>query len=181
MGQPLVPCYLIDMPDVRPTPADDGPWDAPATTSHGIAPEPTAPHRDELGRGGGGIVHRGPDRHLPRDVAWKTAPRAQPVLHRRLLSEARALAALDHPGIVAIYDQHEEDGELKLALRMVRGETLASAISSRPRLSQRLPLLRELLKAIEAIAWAHHSGWLHRDLKPDNIMLGSFGEVQVID
>lgn len=127
------------------------------------------------------MVHRGRDRHLPRDVAWKSAPRGNPLLERRLLSEASALAALEHPGIVAIYDQCADDGELKLALRIVRGDTLARAIAARPTLAERLPLVRELLKAVEAVAWAHHEGWLHRDLKPDNIMLGSFGEVQVID
>lgn len=132
-----------------------------------------------LGHGAGGVVVRGDDRHLPREVAWKIARGAQ--AKARLAHEAHVLAALDHPAIVAIHDLVEEDDALKIALRLVRGETLHDAIHRAADLEARLRLVRPFLQAVEAVAWAHRTGWVHRDLKPSNIMVGEFGETQVID
>ncbi|MBL8783647.1 MAG: serine/threonine protein kinase, partial [Deltaproteobacteria bacterium] len=134
----------------------------------------------ELGRGAGGRVLRGPDRHLPRLVAWKIARGAH--ARARLQHEARALAALEHPAIVPIHDLVDgADGSLRIALRMVRGETLHVVARQATTREARLSLLRSFLQAVEAVAWAHRLGWIHRDLKPANIMVGELGETQVID
>lgn len=184
------------------SPGASEPWETPSYSLHGgddrgLAGSPSSAGDSplSLGRGGGGVVTRGRDRHLPRDVAWKTSPPGSPELRARLATEARALASLEHPGIVPIYDQSiGPDGQLSVALRIIRGETLEAllrssraaeamgpSMSARSRIESRLGLLRDLLKAVEAVAWAHHEGWVHRDLKPANLMIGAFGEVQVID
>ncbi len=133
-----------------------------------------------LGRGAGGTVVRGHDRHLPRMVAWKVARGEH--ARARLQHEARVLAALEHPSIVAIHDLVDDpDGSLRIALRLVRGETLHTRIRQAADLHARLRLVRPFMQMVEAVAWAHRLGWLHRDLKPANLMIGEFGETQVID
>ena len=134
---------------------------------------------DQLGRGAGGVVWAGPDRHLARTVAWKVARGAR--AKARLAHEARVLAAIEHPAIVPIHDLVETDDDaLRIALRIVRGETLHT-LSRTGDLNARMRLVRPFLQAVEAVAWAHRLGWVHRDLKPANIMIGEFGETQVID
>jgi len=133
-----------------------------------------------LGRGAGGTVLAGPDRHLPRTVAWKVAHGAR--AKARLAHEARVLAALEHPAIVPIHDLVEtDDGGLRIALRIVRGRTLHALVRAAPDLAARLRLVRPFLQAVEAVAWAHRLGYVHRDLKPANLMNGDLGETQVID
>lgn len=133
-----------------------------------------------LGRGAGGTVVQGRDRHLPRMVAWKVARGEH--ARARLQHEARVLAALEHPSIVAIHDLVDDpDGSLRIALRLVRGETLHTRIRQAADLPARLRLVRPFMQMVEAVAWAHRLGWLHRDLKPANLMIGEFGETQVID
>ena len=129
----------------------------------------------ELGTGGMGQVSLVEDRRLLRDVAWKTGD-------ARLLREARILAQLEHPGIVPIHDMGlAPDGRLFLAMRVVRGRSLAQILHQRPTEEARRELLRPLLQVAQAVAYAHHRGVVHRDLKPANIMIGPFGESQVVD
>ncbi len=150
----------------------------PMSTLGGEGTAPTDEAR--LGYGAGGVVLRGEDRHLPREVAWKVARGAH--AKALLAHEAHVLAALDHPAIVPIHDLVEgEDDSLRIALRLVRGETLYEVIRRAPDVHSRLRLVRPFLQAVEAVAWAHRVGWVHRDLKPSNIMVGEFGETQVID
>jgi serine/threonine protein kinase len=74
-----------------------------------------------------------------------------------------------------------EDGQLFYTMRLVRGETLAEALSSRQGLRVRLGLLRHFQDVCQALAYAHAQGIVHRDLKPANVMVGAFGETQVVD
>lgn len=160
-------------------------WDDPAMTG-GVAPvrraasTPARPEGDELGRGGQGTVLLGRDRHLPRDVAWKVASAEHPEAEAMLAHEASVLAALEHPGIVPVYDLVKDLDGLRMAIRVVRGRTLEARIAAAPP-AERLRLVRHVLHAAEAVAWAHQQGYVHRDLKPSNIMIGELGETQVID
>ncbi len=174
---------------------DSNDWDDPAGSSEwprgatvpgepkAIVGEPRFEERDALGVGGGGRVVRGVDRYLERDVALKIVAADNPQALARLRREAAILVTLEHPGIVPLYDMVERpDGGLQLALRIVRGRSLdrllVGAPGERRFIAERV---RYLARAAEAVAWAHHKGFVHRDLKPSNIMVGEFGEVQVID
>ena len=130
----------------------------------------------DLGVGGVGRVVLVHDRTLGRDVARK-----QGVTHgvaHLLRREALITARLEHPGIVPIYDLGwSPERGTTFTMRVVRGRSLAEVLRGAPDPS----LLRKLLAAIEAVAYAHERGVVHRDLKPHNIMLGDHGEVQVID
>ncbi len=138
-----------------------------------------------LGQGGMGVVTATLDRRLGRVVARKQvahAARVDPTARARLAREAAITARLDHPGIVPVYDAGVgPDGEPYYTMRLVMGRTLADAIAAQVDDAGRIRLLRRALAAIEAIAYAHDKGVIHRDLKPANILLGSFGEAQVVD
>jgi serine/threonine protein kinase len=124
---------------------------------------------EEIGRGGMGVVYRAEDRELGRQVALK-------VLNRLDLAEARTLAALEHPGIVPVYDSGTmPDGRIFYAMRLVDGKRLDQYRDSQA------GLLRVFQRICETVAFAHARGVAHRDLKPQNIMVGKFGEVLVLD
>jgi serine/threonine protein kinase len=148
----------------------------------GAAPLPDRYQLIEIiGEGGMGVVWRAHDAVLDRDVAIKIlAPHLDgDELELRLAREARILAALEHPGIVPVYDVGSNaDGSTWYAMRLVRGTPLdVAARDGRDR--------RELLRIVEhlcdTVAYAHAHGVVHRDLKPRNVMLGPFGEVLVLD
>ena len=133
-----------------------------------------------LGRGGMGAVYRATAQLLRRDVALKvlTTELDQDDIARRLEREARVLAALDHPGIVAIHDAGVlADGSPFYVMRLVRGRRLDEQARDES-LGQRL---RRFLSVCDAVSFAHSRGVIHRDLKPANVMVGEFGEVLVLD
>lgn len=136
-----------------------------------------------LGEGGMGIVYLAEDPRLRRQVALKEArghPEGPAAI--RLRREARITAALDHPSIVPVYDTGiDDEGHPWYTMRVVRGRSLAVVLKGVSDLPERLRLLRAFLSACEAVAYAHHRGIVHRDIKPDNILLGPFGETQVMD
>jgi serine/threonine protein kinase len=133
---------------------------------------------DTIGRGGMGIVFRGRDRELDREVAikvttWSTAADAE-----RLRAEARVLARLEHPGIVPVHDVGQlPDGRVFTVMMLVRGERLDRRAADLP-LPDRLRLFD---RVCDTVAFAHARGLVHRDLKPANIMVGQHGEVLVLD
>jgi eukaryotic-like serine/threonine-protein kinase len=135
---------------------------------------------EEIGRGGMGTVYRATDALLGRDVAVKV-PNAfgDSVIARRLKVEAGVLAHLEHPGIVPIHDAGRlADGRLFYVMKLVRGRTLRAHLQDPIDLSERLGIFERIC---DPVAFAHARGFVHRDLKPDNIMLGTFGEVLVMD
>lgn len=137
--------------------------------------------REELGRGGMGIVYLVRDNELDRDAALKILhlDDVSADLASRMRQEARTLAQLEHPGIVPIYDFGQlAGGRLYYVMRLVIGQRLDQFLGDSPALPDRL---RVFEKICEALAFAHSRHVIHRDLKPSNIMLGSFGEVLVMD
>ena len=134
-----------------------------------------------IGRGGMGVVWRAHDSLLDRDVAVKVvaAHLFEDEFTSRLTREARILARLEHPGIVAVHDCGVlDDGRGWYVMRLVRGTRLDEAARS---IATRAELLRILERLCDTIAFAHAHGVLHRDLKPGNVMLGPFGEILVLD
>jgi eukaryotic-like serine/threonine-protein kinase len=136
-----------------------------------------------LGRGGLGEVYLAQDLTLGRDVAIKfVAPErlADADVRRRLLHEARAAAALDHPGICTVYETGETaDGRSYIVMQYIEGETLASALGRGP-----LPVRETLALCVEvadALGVAHRRGVVHRDLKPGNVMVTPSGHAKLVD
>ena len=135
----------------------------------------------ELGSGGMGRVLLMYDRWLEREVAVKE-PRT-PEAAERLAREARVTAGLTHPGVVAVHDVLKgADGTLRYVMPVAQGSSLADHLALTPSAAERRRrFLRPLLSTCQAVAYAHSRGVVHRDLTAANVMIGSFGEVQVID
>lgn len=123
------------------------------------------------------------DRRLRRVVAIKEISALEhSAAEERLAQEAWITAQLDHPNIVSVYDAGRNAvGRLFYVMHMVRGETLAEVIMACKTPGDRIALLRHFLAACQAVAYPHSTGIIHRDLKPSNILVGEFGETQVMD
>jgi len=136
----------------------------------------------QLGRGGMGEVYLAEDLKLARKVAIKFLPlalMADEQARRRLLREARAAAALDHPNICTIHEVGEEAGQSFIVMQYIEGETLAARLER-----ERLELGEALgiaIQVAEALQEAHRQGIIHRDIKPQNLMLTARGQVKVLD
>lgn len=127
----------------------------------------------ELGRGGMGVVYLAREVHLDRLVAIKLLPpelASRPTLRQRFLREAQLAAKLSHPHIVPIHSVDEVDGFVYFAMAYVDGETLGARVAARGPLAARdgTRLLREVAWAL---GYAHAQGLVHRDIKPDNILI----------
>ncbi|HEY2785484.1 MAG TPA: serine/threonine-protein kinase [Fimbriiglobus sp.] len=140
----------------------------------------------EIGRGGIGVVYRARDRILGRDLAVKIlreAYRDNADARQRFVDEAKIGSQMQHPAIVPVYEIGEfDDGRPYFTMKLVEGQTLAELMRRREFPDGDVtPLLGYFEQICQAIAYAHARGILHRDLKPTNVMVGAFGEVQVMD
>jgi len=188
-----LPGSVVLEPDGRVVPAHEA---SPRTAS---GDQPTAAEvpryeiRGEHGRGGQARVLLAYDLLLGREIAWKEmlenpgAATSQPGVTQssqaaRFVREACVTGQLEHPNIVPVYELGiSPEGRPYYTMRLVRGRTLAKALRAASGLRERLRLLEHFLGLCQAIAFAHSRGVIHRDLKPDNVMVGEFGETVVLD
>ncbi len=139
----------------------------------------------EIARGGVGTVLKGVDTHLGRDVAIKLLREdylGNPELLQRFVEEAQIGGQLQHPGIVPVYDLGMQGEQPFFSMKLVKGRTLTAMLEERE--SPAVELRRYLAifeQVCHTMAYAHARAVIHRDLKPSNIMVGAFGEVQVVD
>jgi serine/threonine-protein kinase len=167
--------------DAAPQDAGPGiPVDAPPDTRYD--------DRGEIGRGGMGTVHRSFDRLLLRSVAMKLieSRHAASMNAVRFVEEAQITGQLDHPNIVPVYDFGRlADNRAYITMKLVTGQTLTEVIQELHRggsaSEAQERILGYVLKVCEAISFAHSRGVIHQDLKPANIMIGSHGQVYVMD
>jgi tetratricopeptide (TPR) repeat protein/tRNA A-37 threonylcarbamoyl transferase component Bud32 len=140
----------------------------------------------EIARGGMGVIVKCRDLALRRDLAVKVLlekHRSRPELIRRFLVEARIAGQLQHPGTVPIHELGAlADGRPYFAMKLVKGRTLEAILEERGSPSEDLPRFLGIFEQVcQTVAYAHARGIVHRDLKPANVMVGRFGEVQVMD
>ena len=137
---------------------------------------------ERLGAGGMGVVYAAYDPELDRRVALKLvrpgdAP--DPEARSRLLREARALARVSHPNVVPVHDAGTFGDEVFLAMALIEGRTLRAWLAERPRSPR--GILELFILAGRGLAAAHAAGVVHRDFKPENVLIGAKGEVEVTD
>jgi serine/threonine-protein kinase len=192
---PLPETALTALPVAKP-PTDAGTVDSPAQEA---LPPSASPLSDalpaliggyriegEIARGGMGIVLRAHDERFQRSLAVKVLQekyQGNAEVAHRFLEEAQVMGQLQHPGIPPVYDLGElPDGRPFFALKLIKGRTLAEFLHERPHPAHDLARWVALFGQVcQTVAYAHSRGILHRDLKPSNVMVGAFGEVQVMD
>lgn len=151
----------------------------------------------EFARGGMGRILVATDTAVGREVALKevlparsSQPGPDPEIMERFVREAKVTGQLEHPNIVPVYEIcRRADGSVFYTMKLVRGKSLAATLheisdaetTDAEKLAARLKLMESFLGVCRAIAYAHSRGVIHRDLKPQNIVLGSFGETMVLD
>jgi serine/threonine-protein kinase len=136
----------------------------------------------KLGEGGMGVVYRARDEKLQRDVALKfleTLPTGESAGHERVLQEARAISALNHPNICTIYEVGEANGKPYIAMEYIEGRPLSQEITSTGFSVEQIE--RYGVQLAEALAHAHGRGVIHRDLKAANIIVTPNGRLKVLD
>jgi serine/threonine-protein kinase len=162
---------------------------AAQTVVPGAAPVPRAGRyqiEGEIGRGGMGTVLRARDPDLNRPLAIKVLSEAchgRPELERRFREEAQVTGQLQHPGVPPVHEVGTlPDGRPFFAMKLIQGRTLAELLGQRPSPRHDLPRFLTIFEQVcQTLAYAHSRGVIHRDLKPSNMMVGAFGEVQVMD
>ncbi len=180
-----LPRILLRDPEVG-----DGPAAESGPTSEQAAPAADHPARyeilGEIDRGGMGAVLRGRDRDLGRELAIKVLLKQhkdRPEVVRRFVEEAQIGGQLQHPGVVPVYDLGTlADYRPFFAMKLVKGKDLADLLRERQSPADELPRMLSIFESVcQTMAYAHARGVIHRDLKPSNVMVGAFGEVQVMD
>src|SRR5438094_9758234 len=136
----------------------------------------------KLGEGGMGVVYKAHDTHLDRPVAIKVLPRdkvADPARKQRFVQEAKAASALNHSGIVTVYDIRSDAGVDFIVMEYAAGRTLDRIIPAKGLgITQALHYGAQIA---DALAKAHEAGIIHRDLKPSNVIVTSDDRVKILD
>ena len=138
---------------------------------------------DKIGVGGMGVVWKARDTHLDREVALKFLPEAataDEVRRERFVREAKAASALNHPNIITIYDINSDDGQLFIAMELVRGSSLSDLLRSRRRLAPSVAV-DYAIQLCDGLGAAHRAGIVHRDIKPSNVMVTPDGMIKILD
>ena len=135
-----------------------------------------------LGKGAMGLVYRAEDPLLGRQCAIKVIDSADVTdeMKQRFIHEARAVAKLDHPNIVVVYDLGEHEGQPYIAMELLVGEDLKSVLRRKPRLPVR-EAVDIIVQVCDGLAYAHERRIIHRDIKPANIHLCPDGRVKIVD
>jgi len=133
----------------------------------------------QLGRGGMGIVYRGEDPLIGREVAIKTLTQTTPELRERFYIEARS-GILSHPNIVTIYELGEHEGNPFIAMEYIAGESLEKTLRRLKRLSV-LEAISIMEQLCTGLGYAHGRGVVHRDIKPANVLVQPDGRVTIVD
>jgi len=182
--------------DVETTLLENKPAADPTSEDTVVATPPKYVQLEYTASGGLGEIFRAQDEHLKRLVALKFIQErhlADPESRGRFFLEAEITGRLDHPGVVPVYGiGHASDGRPFYAMRFIEGMTLRQAIDNyhradwkaRGATAQHLELhrlLSHLVAACNTIAYSHNRGVVHRDIKPDNIMIGRYNETLVLD
>jgi serine/threonine-protein kinase len=171
--EPLTP---VNLPGSSAMPADVPPTAAPGRLQL----------VGEIARGGMGAILKGRDTDLGRDLAVKVlleTHHGKTELAQRFVEEAQIAGQLQHPGIVPVYELGVfPDRRPYFTMKLVRGQTLAALVAARKEVAEeRAKFIGIFAQVCQTLAYAHARGVLHRDLKPSNVMVGAFGEVQVMD
>ena len=149
-----------------------------------LEPDTTVSHyriHSEIGKGGMGEVYLAEDTELDRKVAIKFlsdefADDSDKL--NRFVQEAKAASALNHPNIITIYEIGETENSRFIVLEYIEGETLTTRLKTRPKVSEALEIATQIASALDA---AHSAGIVHRDIKPDNVMIRKDGIVKILD
>lgn len=161
---------------------------APGSTAAKLVPQGRKKYQlvGEIARGGMGVILKGHDTDLGRDVALKVLDpelAKNPAVVSRFVEEAQIGGQLQHPGIVPVYELGlMADQSPYFTMKLVKGRTLSALLSQRKSTADNRTRLLSIFGSVcQTLAYAHSKGVLHRDVKPANIMVGAFGEVQVVD
>jgi eukaryotic-like serine/threonine-protein kinase len=190
-AEPAVAAPAAPAPTRRPRVSDED------TRAHAVVQAETKPLTSdvmvryvdggELARGGMGSIRKVFDQNLHRSVAMKVLfpeHRADAKVLRRFADEAQIMGQLEHPNIVPVHDYGTDGDTQYFTMLLVRGKTLTEIIGHRGDTLSYEEMYKQLniyLRVCDAVAFAHSRGVIHRDLKPDNIMIGNFGEVYLMD
>jgi serine/threonine protein kinase len=135
--------------------------------------------REELGAGAMGVVYLADDRDLDRLAAVKMMQGQADETSDRLLHEAQALARISHPNVIVVYEVGKVSGQVFMAMEFVLGSSLTAWLAQEPRGVGEI--LEVFAQAGRGLAVAHEAGLVHRDFKPDNVLVGRDGRVRVVD